>query len=447
MKNKINKNTLTITNRPLLTILISFMFISPGYSAFDSCKEYWHADGKVKKKACKKDSEYQRIDKNIYVLYDNKIWYPISDNKTYNQRKSCTSVICMAPNMNILPEIRREKTHYYLLDINPQKIKTFNKENSCLRKFYISDNVNVYYNDKKIKGADPLTFQLYHPENKYQEDLGCQLAWDKNNIYMNGISLNVQVTGKVRVINSSFISTGQHIYAVNWPEDRTSPVHLTLRRDVSTDLDVLPGTGLSADQNNLFYHQQIIESLSGSKPVAVQKTCPIPGYPLLRCVPSEDSTFTDYYITRTNKNLWIQRNIPTNLKKIAITPQDNIHYFRISYKHYIIINNALYSLNDYLSNDSHQKHNPFIFSDFLMSYYSENFIDRYGVILSTSEDRTIANRRSLTNTSEKKQYNLRHEKYNKKTGEIILRDNTHRYYIQDEKLEKIEDIRTKKHTK
>ncbi|HDT2542900.1 TPA: DKNYY domain-containing protein [Klebsiella aerogenes] len=435
----------------ILTLLL-FINTSACYAKFHSCTEYWHDDGKVEKMSC--GSNYKPIPDSPYVLKNNKAWYTNYNSRTYNRHSGCAGVTCMAPDLNILPEIEREKKHYYSLNININRINVIKESvNYCGRSRinYIADDKNVYYRGTKIKNADPQSFKAYEMKEHDIYSLGCNLAWDKNNIYYLEKPLDVPVTGEVNLINESLISTGKQIYKI---ENQQGNLILTPRNDISANLYALPsGRGLSTDNQHLFYYGKAIETLAGIPPTLVTPVCPVPGFPHLECYLPDNSIYNTmkndgYTVIRTKNNIWVQINkhYHKDIYKIGITPQDKI-YFLVKAKYsgsaYLIINNTLYNLENHNRRDKYDRRGPVVFSDFLMSYGYSKFIDSHGVIYDEA-NQSIDNRKTLFKCGEKNKKRLHWDKDKNTTpGTFVLSDKEYRYFIVKGELAKVQDKKTK----
>lgn len=340
------------------------------------CKIEFHDGKSVETKTC--------VDKgkkigSTYSVYNNKVWY-VSESNEYDNihgahggcpNPSCVGAISL--NLNPLPEVENNILTYTRLPLDVSKahvlgIGQYSIDEGVVRLYstghYITDGKVVFYKGNKIDVADPATFQTYNTIEPQQISLGRRLSWDSKWLYVNAKKSNVPVTGKVKVINSSLIVSGNDVYALNKADnDQVDDQYLdygsfyfTKMDNIAASIRALPGKELSTDGKYLLYKSKVIDKLDTQGVSIIKQECPVSGYPLISCFAENKST-----LLKSKDSLWIQLE-KEEPKKITLGTNDTIRYVNGMGTPFLIIDDKkiynlecgmMTSFSGFLANNAH----------------------------------------------------------------------------------------------
>lgn len=120
---------------------------------------------------------------------------------------------------------------------NPKTIKVLNQ-------FYLKDDKNVFFNDKKILGADANSFIALDKENGY--------AKDKNSVYYFGQKVEGADPKTFEVISDGeYSKDDENVYVVT-PDDASENTRIIENADKDT-FEVMENNRYSKDKNNIYY--------------------------------------------------------------------------------------------------------------------------------------------------------------------------------------------------
>ncbi|WP_262408300.1 DKNYY domain-containing protein [Escherichia albertii] len=373
------------------------------------CNIEFHDGESVETKSC---ADKGKKIGSTYSIYDNKVWY-VSERNEYDNihggRRGCPNPSCVGVislNLNPLPEVENNILTYTRLPLDVNKVHVLGIGQYSIYKnvvklygtgHYITDGKVVFYKGDKINVADPATFQTYDTTEPQQISLGKQLSWDSKWLYVNAKKSNIPVTGKVKVINSSLIVSGNDVYelknADNDQDDEQSfdygNFYFTKIDNISASLRSLPGKELSTDGKYLLYRSKIIDKLDAHGISIVKQECPVSGYPLISCFAEHKST-----LLKSKDSLWIQLE-KEEPKKITLGTNDAIRYVNGLGTPFLIIDDKkIYNLECGMMTS---------FSGFLANN-ADDFLEERGMFRFENNgncDQSIANRRfSVRNYSQ-----------------------------------------------